>query len=444
MRVYLDSSVLQYLKLKEAKDLYDAIMKDSLSTVYCFSEAHIYDLVRDKTDQKFSDMSFMETIVKDNCWFYKEKIRFEYLTPFAYYNMFDWTGTTDGSLNDTSYFELIKPIWEAIEIPWNDILKEVDLPDDYPGGFGKVLVKSTNMYEFLQLFLGFTNELTNEQNEFKKLLQYLHKHSIVSKIYERFGIKGFDGERVIDKKLFRESFQEFCMRDGKPKYRYALFMEMFQSLELLGIVKGKPKKQGLMNLINDGRHAFFGAFCDLVVARDTDFLNKTKFLYDLHELGTRVVTISEFECYLKDQKDYSEKLEDLFAAISDPDILNTVYEEHNDEKLFIVKNLPRLYFGFFDQISVVKQKDGVSYNYFSKKSSNFSSGVLASEVEYVVNKLVDELGPDVNGRGFFFRGEILEDKCCVREWLVDDLGIQVNIDGRMYLAFFYGKLRNGS
>jgi hypothetical protein len=49
----------------------------------------------------------------------------------------------------------------------------------------------------------------------------------------------------------------------------------------------------MMSLVNDGRHAFFGSFCDILVSKDADMINKTKFLYDLLEIGTKVITIDE-------------------------------------------------------------------------------------------------------------------------------------------------------
>lgn len=68
MRLYLDSSVFQFLKKDENKELYDLVLKDKSNNIYCFSEAHVYDLIQDKTSHKLDDMTFIETIVDNNCW----------------------------------------------------------------------------------------------------------------------------------------------------------------------------------------------------------------------------------------------------------------------------------------------------------------------------------------------------------------------------------------
>jgi len=66
MRIYLDSNVIQDLKEAENKELFDLILLDKERNLYCYSEAHIQDLVKDGTDHKLYDMDFMETIVGNN------------------------------------------------------------------------------------------------------------------------------------------------------------------------------------------------------------------------------------------------------------------------------------------------------------------------------------------------------------------------------------------
>ena len=68
MRIYLDTCILQDLKNESNKDLLDSIIRNKGELIYCFSEAHLYDLARDKTDEKFADMRFMEQIVDDICY----------------------------------------------------------------------------------------------------------------------------------------------------------------------------------------------------------------------------------------------------------------------------------------------------------------------------------------------------------------------------------------
>ena len=90
MTIYLDNCVYQDLKRDENHALLDIIKVSKLKDIYCFSEAHLFDLTRDTSGEKFKDMDFIEGIAENNCYFYNEKICFEYYTPKAYYDSFEW------------------------------------------------------------------------------------------------------------------------------------------------------------------------------------------------------------------------------------------------------------------------------------------------------------------------------------------------------------------
>ena len=70
MRVYLDTCIIQDLKEDINKQLLNSILESKGELIYCYSEAHLYDLSRDKTNEKFADIKFMEQIVDDNCYHY--------------------------------------------------------------------------------------------------------------------------------------------------------------------------------------------------------------------------------------------------------------------------------------------------------------------------------------------------------------------------------------
>lgn len=60
MRIYLDNCVIQDLKRQENIDLLNAIIVDKKYNVYCYSEAPLQGLMRDKSNHKFDDLEFME------------------------------------------------------------------------------------------------------------------------------------------------------------------------------------------------------------------------------------------------------------------------------------------------------------------------------------------------------------------------------------------------
>lgn len=421
MRVYLDNCVIQDLKKDSRKSLLDYVIYSKGEFIYCFSEAHIQDLSRDKTDNKFSDMVFMETIVDDNCFYYNKAFLVDNFKPIEYYNRFDWSSITSSTelltnvSEDDSFGEIFKSMMSLFsDIPLNfkELIPKNQLPEDMPSDM-KSLLEASNMGELMSALTNYSDTLTEEQKALKELLQYLHKNKITNNL-KLIGIEGYDGQQITDKEKFIDSYTNYYLKqtNGKGKYRYDLFLDMYNGLEFLGFVQGKPKKQKMMNLINDGRHAFFGGFCDIVVSKDEDFINKTNFMYDLHEIQTKVYSISEFEEYLKkNSQSKSKGLSNLFAELENEETQTNVIreiEENNERAIY--KRLSDTYFGYFN-VLIIHSNGSI---YFSKEKNLFGIGTLIKEISFCVNQLVHELGIDVFEYGYWKDGELQKDK--EKEW----------------------------
>src|SRR5260221_4630471 len=142
MRIYLDNCVFQDLKKEENQYLLSIIKSDKTRNIYCFSEAHLYDLTRDPSIQKYDDMQFMAEIAENHCFYFKEKTRFEYLTPAEYYDSFDWSATTTMSDLFPEHDQLsqtIKLLFQTIPLNFADLIPSDQLPADMPDGFKDLL-----------------------------------------------------------------------------------------------------------------------------------------------------------------------------------------------------------------------------------------------------------------------------------------------------------------
>lgn len=358
MRIYLDTCVFQDLKKESLAGLYQMITNDTAKNLYCFSEAHIQDLIRDRTNEKLADMAFMETIVGINCWSHDKDAKFSYNTPREYYEAFDWSGAKHLFSDDDGFGSLLKTMMQTMPLNFDELIKPDQLPADFPEEFKTLLLQPTNMYEFMEAMVDMTEALNDEQKRFKKMIQYLHKNMLLVGLYTGMGIDGFDGIKVTDLELFRPSYSRYIMKDKKEMKRYDLFMQMHSGLELTGIVKGSPKKQKFMNLINDSRHAFFGAYCDIVVTKDADMINKTRFMYTLWNIKTKVLTIEEFQEFLNNELQRNEKASDIFNEVALFEQLPTLHTESTNEKTFIVKKLTKTYLSIFDTLNFVQEFDG--------------------------------------------------------------------------------------
>lgn len=444
MRVYLDSCVFQDLKNDSRKSLLDLIINSKGEFIYCFSDAHIQDLSRDDTDNKFSDLEFMETIVDDNCFYYDKAFLVDNFKPIEYYKRFDWSSFTSVSqlLTDFSetdicgvYFKVMMSAFSAIPLNFKELFSQNQLPDEFPSEM-KTIFEVSNMSEFISALSNYIDSLTGEKTVFKQLLQYLHKNQI-TKYSDLIGIEGFDGQQITDKRRFSESYADYYLKqtNGKGKYRYDLFIDMYNGLEFFGFVKGKPKKQKMMNMINDARHAFFGGFCYIVVSKDEDFIKKTNFMYSLHEIQTKVYNVSEFEKYLEQiSQSKSKGLSNLLAEIVNKEMQKNeirVIEENNERVIY--KKLSDTYFGYFN-ILITHSNGSI---YFSKEKNLFGTGTLIKEISFCVNQLVNEMGIDVFEREYWKDGELQKDK--EREWfgrtwiLNNEIIIDLKFTDKLYL-----------
>jgi hypothetical protein len=437
MRIYLDSSTLQQLKKPENQGFLSCIVEDRVRNFYFFSEAHSYDLIRDLTDQKLTDMEFMEQIVGDHCWIFDEQIKMRPWTPRQHYDSFDWTPVAANFLeDDESVFALMKPIFQSIPfvVPTGEDLEKIR--GTIPESLFAMLTEPATAWDFMVIFTGFTFELTEQQKKFKEMLQYLHSQSHLDYVYAGLGIKGYDGNSITDKQAFLDSFSAIWLKEGENKTRYEMFMNMHQGLEIFGIVKGKPKKQKLMNLINDSRHGYFGGLCDIVVSEDVDFNNKTRVMYALWDIKTRIMNLAEFMDFLEHGKPKPDTIRELMQAASrkDLEVLDVSEEENRMGAMF---RLPQVYLGLFDTFTRINDRVEGDYFFFSNSLLNLSKSSLIMEIRRVLHYLLMELGPDHYEKGPLGDKELPAKEWTGRTWAFDGGQIELKLNEKYQLCLAY-------
>jgi hypothetical protein len=168
-------------------------------------------------------------------------------------------------------------------------------------------------------------------------------------------------------------------------------------------VQGTNKKQKMMNMINDSKHAFFGGFCDIVVSKDEDFINKTKFMYNLHEIDTQVFNVTEFADFIRNRvsnKNFSDLIIELKQEITQE---NIIYEISENEKRAVGRRLSDTYYGYFN--TVINHSNGNIY--FTKENNLFGTGTLIKKISFCVNQLVKEFGIDYYQKGEWIINRVL-------------------------------------
>ncbi len=435
MRIYLDSNVFRDLKKPENRTLYERILKDKDSNYYSFSEAHIQDLVRDNSDKKLQDMDFMKTIVTDNCWYYDKRLQVKFMTPHDYYSDSEWEVGTDIMTSDDQTSCLIRETFRAIPLNWKQFIDTDQLPADFPEDLKPMFLNSVTMLDFMEAMLDLTDDLSDEQSKFKSLLQYLHRSAGLQGFYESAGIKGFDGNQFNDWDAFVETFKKMVYDRSTAKDSYNLIIEMLFSLDIYGIVKGKPRKQKFMSLLNDGKHVYYAAHAHILVTSDADMIAKAKMMYRIWNLATNVMTPEEFTQYLMDKSSGDASVSAMFSQFDRVSELPTILEEFTLDQTFVQKKLPTWYLGEFNTLNCATAR-GNTYYYFSQYFPKISSDALIVELERVVNILTHHFGNDELGRGKFESTELENNEWKGREWRNGEMGILLHLNNGLMLSFF--------
>jgi hypothetical protein len=432
MRIYVDNCVFQLLKCENKKDLFELIISGKGENQYFFSEAHLQDLSRDKTLQKEDDLVFIEGIVDNNCLWFKDKELYNYYTPTDCYKSFDWSDSRFLGAFNLFNGDLFKNLLESMPLNLSEIISLDKLPKDIPLTFVEMLNKPTNFYEFCIGLFDFSTTLSTEQKKYKEFLQYLHANSLSAKLYEKSGIEGYDGIRITDKELFKESLFNLNILNQKDRNHLDKYLSSYNALEIFGIVPGKPKKQQLINMLNDSKHSFFGRNCDIVVSIDEDFIKKSKFMYDLLDIDTIVLNLSEFESLIKEQIRFqTNELDSLFAEITKEDKHNN-YLLKNEENgmIYFVEDLNRMFLGYFNQI--IRSTDGSIFVTKNIEKSYFKS-TFFKEIEHCVNMLFERFGLDINSKGKYDLSS--DGNYSIRTWIICDGELELNLiyDSKVYL-----------
>lgn len=436
MRIYLDTNVFQFLAKPENRIFYESVLADKDHNYYCFSEAHIQDLTRDKTNQKFVDMSFMETIVYNNCWFNaKEHMEVRFWTPQEYYDAHEWNDSTNLMTSEDEFSTLIRDLFGSIQLNWNQLFNINELPDDFPEDMRSIILEPVTMLDFMEAMLSMTESLSEEQPRFKRLLQYLHRSMGNHALFEKIGIKGYNGTEIIDFEAFAESFKKLTYERSTQKDLFNLFTQMQYSLDIYGIVKGKPKKQKFISLLNDGKHAYYAAHANILVTLDADMIAKTEILYKIWNIETIIMTPEKFHEYLVSRNSELNSVAELFNQFDQAPLLQTYFEKYTLDETFIQKLLPNIYLNHFNALTIATAR-GNTYYYFLQDFAKIHLNTLTVELERMVNKLVEYFGVDEVGRGKFDRKEIENNEWKGREWRVGEMGVIFNDNNGMMLYFF--------
>lgn len=412
---------------KQEKSLYIDLLKkieNHNTSLFCYSHAHLLDLKSDKTDIKYSELTFMERIVNDNYLSYDalKKRTSPYLAkPLETFkdveiepDLTDFSALFDFDTSDLN--ESQKNLIEQSKMLLGEKLFDINSFTNHDGDpetkelLKKIFPANTqpmNISELLEYFMGMLKTLNEDKTVYKNLRNITDKHLNNGRFTVDYNEIDFN-EDLKDSAL-QKSFIDFVTDNldpnGKKEFSdYDFFTNAYLNLDILGISKESSKNVKFNNILNDAIHGYYGAFCDCVVSDDSGFLKKTRALYKLLGIETKVLHAEEFIRTFdfisdKEELDISKFKDLLVNDIKNSLIIHEKKSIRYNRHSFTIKPI-HIYLGFFNRIDNLIENDK-SYLYFYRRIKNYSYFEFLREYEMVINNAYKIFGVDQDSKGEF-------------------------------------------
>jgi hypothetical protein len=135
-----------------------------------------------------------------------------------------------------------------------------------------------------------------------------------------------------------------------------------------------------------------------VVSDDKGFLKKTRALYKLLEIDTKVMHVDDFiESFdfivEKEEKDLIAFSQLLINDLKNGLVVDSYKSIEIDRETETIKPFHH-YLGFFNRIDKIHE-DGRNYLYFFRKTKNYSNFTFIREYELIVNNVIEVFGTDI-------------------------------------------------
>lgn len=458
-RIYFDKQIFSHL-FKGEKPLYQNFLKDLLDNkdrfLYCYSHGHLLDLKNDKTDIKYKELDFIESLVGDNylsyhaldkrtsCYLARPNEAFRDVDvedePFSFSSIFE---DLDLSYATPEQAEQLKNATNILKNQKLDFgfLQNQEIPKELNDTVGKFLPVGLNpmsIMEWTEHFMGMLETMEEDKTAYKGLRNVVDKNINNGKFTVEYDSIDFNDD--LKNSVLQKTFLEYVNNNLNPNgdktiTDYDFYIQAYFTLDLLGISKEPSKSVKFKNVMNDGYHSYYGAFCDYVISDDQGFLKKTKALYKLLGIESKVYHIEEFISYFTLLKNSLEKDSNTFSKLLVNDIKNGLVLENKNSIKYnrqttIIKPF-HTYLGYFNRIESINE-DNQSFILLRRKTKNYSYFSFYREYEGIINNAFKLFGYDKNFKGEFnWETEINEINKGVwdgRFWDFDSLTILIEIN----------------
>lgn len=450
--IYLDKQIFSYLfKSNEAKykTLKEKILSHKDDFIFLYSDAHLLDLQKDETEQKFAEMEFMQEIVDSNRLILDgRKVDIVKDAPKDLFDTLNKVGDIDTIDFSQLNTEQINILSNAIDLFIKDINGQLELNwlnDREPIHEDKPQINQ----EFATSMLKYVANSLYCQKEPYKLVRDNIKAKYNPTIEIADNLTDFN-DRLKNAPL-RLSFIDTIMASLKQmgclSYNdFEVYIMAYALLDMLGLSREKGKTVRFHNVQVDSYHSFFASYCDCLVSNDVGLTRKSKILYKLFGIDTQVYSIDEFidhfnACIIDNQKSGKKYLNEFMSDYSARTVIDT--QQLNGYTFTHIKGSHR-YFGYFNYMLERKIEDETVIIIYKRQDTK---PLLPSrEVEIIVNRLVKSF-EEFTGLVGMFNEEIelpqlLKDQWEGRTWVFQDADMKLMKFKGSSLLCFSIKLKN--
>lgn len=415
-RIYFDKQIFSHLfkgNMDNYQLLLNQIIENKSNFLFCYSHAHLLDLKNDKTEIKFDELRFIETIVNDNYLSYNplEKRTSCYLAKpldaFEDENVENEIFSLSNLLEEIDFSSIDSELSEQLKNGIN-ILKNQKMD------FGTINLNSSNseqkefnekffplglepmtFIEWSDFLMKSIEKLENDKKAYKGMRNLLNK-SIDNEAYKLINTE-------IDYPQLNKSFLDLIKNNLNPNNDktisdYDFYVNAYFTLDCLGL--SKDSNAQFKNITNDGIHSYYGAFCDIVVSEDQGFLKKTKALYNLLGIQSKIYHINDFienfpTIILERKNNFPTFIDNLISDLKQRKIIEKKSRINDVNKLQIKPE--NIYLSYFNTIEIDENNDLTML----RETRNYSDFNFFREYQGITNNAITVFGLDSDSKGEF-------------------------------------------
>jgi hypothetical protein len=423
--------------------------------LFIYSDAHLDDLRKSEKSFRDTDLKLMDTYVNDNQFSrdpIKKKFECRLATPFDAFYAMDNEAYDNIIANpfdiDSLFKDLDGPEGELLRETFNSIMStpinlygvnfdKTKVGDEEKRILNKMIPGySANMTlrDVMHGIMPYASSLLQDSKEVSELRNYMASRLDSNEFsFEKWGMefdKRFRHTNV--GKTFSEVIEQMLPENQKNDF-FMKFQYTYSFLEMFNVTKeragNKTKKFNYSSLTTDANHAYYASLCDYLVTDDKGLQVKAHIIFNMFGIKTKILSSMDF-LNMRTLLMHQEETYTTFAASIEHDfkhaLILTQAQEINPESIVTTYQTTHSYLNYFNRLQSIKYSDYTTYILFNY-SQRHQQLLMYREIELVVNKLVELLGPDdLRKVSFDFEKEGRNDGV-LRTWTISRLKYQCGV-----------------